>query len=263
MQDGWALQAGTSHFLGQNFSKGFGIKFLDEDNAEKFAWQTSWGVSTRLVGALIMAHSDDNGLVLPPRLAPDQVVFVPIYKGEIKPLIDEKIHKIAADLKAAGIRCRLDLSEQQSPGWKFNEYELRGVPVRIEVGPKDLEKGTVAIARRDEKGKNFVPDADVVDHVRNLLAIIQESIFAKAKQFRQEHMSTPGSYDDFKELLDTRKGFLMCGWDGTAETEALIKEETKATIRCIPFDGGTAEPGETDIRSGKPAVNRAIYARAY
>jgi len=263
MQDGWALQAGTSHFLGQNFSKGFGIKFLDEDNTEKYAWQTSWGVSTRLVGALIMAHSDDSGLILPPRLAPKQVVFVPIYKGDLKPAIDEKIHKLADALKAVGIRCELDLSEQQSPGWKFNQYELKGVPVRIEVGPKDLEKGSVCVARRDVRDKKFIADDQVVDHVRALLDTIQYDLFNRAKQFRDDNTSRPATYDEFKELLDTKRGFLSCPWDGTDETEALIKEETKATIRCIPFEGSGVEPGEVDIRSGKAARHRVIYARAY
>ncbi len=263
MQDGWALQAGTSHFLGQNFSKGFGIKFLDEDNTEKLAWQTSWGVSTRLVGALVMAHSDDDGLVLPPRLAPKQVVFVPIYKTGLKPAIDEKINKIADDLKAAGIRCELDLRENQSPGWKFHEYELKGVPLRIEVGPKDLQKGSVCIARRDTREKKFIPDAQVLETVRTTLDTIQNDLFARAKKFRDEHTSRPATFDEFKEILDTKRGFLVCPWDGMEETEDRIKEETKATIRCIPFDGGKPDAGEVDICSGKPAAHRVIYARAY
>lgn len=263
MQDGQALQAGTSHNLGQHFAKVFGIKFLDEDNTEKFAWQTSWGVSTRLMGALVMVHGDDAGLVLPPRLAPKQVVFVPIYKANLKDPVNEKIQRLAADLKAAGIRCELDLRENQSPGWKYNEWELKGVPLRIEVGPKDVEKGSVVMVRRDTREKAFVSDGDVVARVRELLAAVQKNLFQKALDFRKANTRRPASYDEFKQLLEEKRGFLECPWDGTAETETLIKEETKATIRCIPMEGDGLEPGEKDIRSGAPAKFRVIYARAY
>ncbi len=285
MQDGLALQAGTSHFLGQNFARVFEIKFLDQDNTEKFAWQTSWGVSTRLVGGLVMAHGDDKGLMLPPRLAPKQVVLVPIFKSDdVNAQIIEKIQRIAADLRAAGVRCETDLRDTFSPGWKFNEWEMKGVPLRIEVGPKDVQKGSVVIARRDTREKAFVPDAEVVERVRGLLDAVQKSLFERAKSFREASTRRPATYAEFKEMLDSKRGFLECGWDGTAETELAIKEETKATIRCLPLAGQvppeafaagsgvdlakvaavrSAEPGEKDIFSGKPAVHRVLYARAY
>ncbi len=263
MQDGLALQAGTSHFLGQNFARVFGIRFLDEDNTEKLAWQTSWGVSTRLIGGLIMAHGDDQGLLLPPRLAPRQVVFVPIYKGEMKGAIDEKIQRLAADLRAAGVRVEMDLRENYSPGWKYNEYEMRGVPLRIEIGPKDLQKGSVVIVRRDTREKAFVPDGEVVTRVRALLEDVQASLYRRALEFRERATHRPRTADEFRDWIETRRGFLECPWDGDPATEQRIKEETKATIRCLPRGAAAPEPGETDLFSGKPALYRALFARAY
>lgn len=263
MQDGNALQAGTSHMLGQHFSKGFGIKFLDEDNTEKYAWQTSWGVSTRLIGGTIMTHGDDNGLRLPPRVAPIQVVLIPIYKAGLEGALKEKIGKIAAALKEKGVRVREDLREYQRPGFKYTEWEIKGVPVRIEVGPKDLEKGSVCIVRRDTREKVFLSDAEAVDRIPELLKEIQAAMLKAAIDFRDASTHHPESWEDFKTTLEEKRGFLSCGWDGTEETEKAIKEETKATIRCIPLEGSEPQPGDKDIFSGKPATKRVLYARAY
>ncbi|CAN5461883.1 proline--tRNA ligase [soil metagenome] len=263
MQDGWALQAGTSHNLGQHFSKGFGIKFLDEDNTEKFAWQTSWGVSTRLIGGAIMVHGDDNGLRMPPRVAPVQVIAIPIFKAGLEGALKEKIAKLTAALKAKGVRVKEDLRDNHRPGFKFTEWELKGVPIRIEAGPKDLESGNVAIARRDTGEKIFVRDEDVVETVEKLLVDIQANMLKTAREFRDNHTSRPANFEEFKQLLETKGGFMLCGWDGTAESEQAIKNESKATLRCIPFDGGEVQPGDVDIYSGKPAVHRALFARSY
>ncbi len=263
MQDGLALQAGTSHFLGQHFAKGFGIKFLDEDNTEKYAWQTSWGVSTRLVGGVVMTHGDDNGLRLPPRVAPVQVVIVPIYKAGMEGVLNEKVAQIAADLRRNGIRVKEDLREKERPGFKYTEWELKGVPLRMEIGPKDLEKGSVCLVRRDNREKAFVPEDQAVDRCRALLDVIQMNLLAMARSFRDQRTFRPKDFDEFRELIENRSGFLDCGWDGTDETEAAIKAETKATIRCIPLRGGKASVGDVDVYTGKPAVCRAIFARAY
>jgi len=263
MQDGWALQAGTSHNLGQHFSKGFGIKFLDVDNTEKFAWQTSWGVSTRLIGGAVMTHGDDSGLRLPPRVAPVQVILIPIYKAGLESALNEKIAAILADLKKRGVRAKADLRDNHRPGYKFSEWELKGVPLRIEIGPKDLEKGTVCIVRRDTREKAFIPEGTVAETVDRLLVEIQADMLKAARAFRDANTHRPGTWDEFKTTLEEKKGFLLCPWDGTAESESAIKDETKATLRCIPFDGGKAEPGDVDIRTGKPAVARALFARAY
>lgn len=263
MQDGWALQAGTSHFLGQNFSKGFNIQFLDEDNTMKHPWQTSWGVSTRLIGGIIMSHGDDNGLRLPPRVAPVQIIIVPIYKSGMEGELKEKAHKVFQDLKDAGVRVRMDLRENLRPGFKFTEWELKGVPIRLEIGPKDLEKGSVVMVRRDNREKAFVSDGDVVETARRLLVEIQAGLLAQAREFRDNSTHRPASWEEFKSILEEKRGLLLCPWDGTEETEKAIKEETKASIRCIPLEGGGAEPGDVDIFSGKPATCRVLYARAY
>ncbi len=263
MQDGWALQAGTSHNLGQHFSKGFGIKFLDEDNVEKFAWQTSWGVSTRLVGGIIMTHGDDRGLRLPPRVAPVQAVIVPIYKAGIEGELKEKCARIAKALREKGVRVREDMRENQRPGFKFTEWEIKGVPVRIEVGPKDLKNGTACLVRRDTGEKAFLPDDEAVERVAELMVEIQSNMLETARAFREEKTSRPSNWEEFQSLLEEKRGFLSCPWDGTEETEEAIKAATKATIRCIPFEGSEVDAGETDIYSGKPAVARVLYARAY
>lgn len=261
MQDGKALQAGTSHFLGQNFAKAFEVQFLNKQNQLDYVWGTSWGVSTRLMGALIMAHSDDNGLVLPPKLAPIQVVIVPIYRNEEQlEAISAKIKPLVQALKKAGISVKYDDSDANKPGWKFAEYELRGVPVRLAMGGRDLENGTVEIARRDLKTKETVPFDGLVEHIQNLLNSIQETIYAKAKAFRQENTFAVDTFEQFQEQLE-KGGFIMAHWDGTSETEEAIKEATKATIRCIPFD---QEPEEgVDFFSGKPSKGRVVFARAY
>jgi len=263
MQDGWALQAGTSHNLGQHFAKGFGIKFLDEDNTEKFAWQTSWGVSTRLIGGTIMTHGDDNGLRMPPRVAPVQVILIPIFKAGLEGPLKEKIIKLSDELRRRGIRTKEDLRDDKRPGFKFTEWELKGVPVRVELGPKDLDNGTFAIARRDTGEKQFVKDTDAVGVIERLLVDIQANMLRSAREFRDSHTHRPKDFDEFKQLAEANAGFLLCGWDGTAESERAIKEQTKATLRCIPFDGGKAEPGDVDIYSGRPAVHRAIFSRNY
>ena len=262
MQDGKALQAGTSHFLGQNFAKAFDVKFSDKNNTLDYVWATSWGVSTRLIGGLVMTHSDDEGLVLPPRIAPLQVVIVPIFKGEEqKALLDEKIHAMVASFKAAGIRVKYDDSDNQRPGWKFAEYELKGVPVRIAVGPRDLENNQVEIARRDTKEKSTVSMDGITETVSQLLLDIQSNLFNRAKKYRDEHITKVDSWDDFISTLDTKAGFVSAHWDGTPETEDKIKEMTKATIRCIPLNNEQA--AGTCILTGKPSVQRVLFARAY
>lgn len=261
MQDGKALQAGTSHFLGQNFAKAFNVQFMNKENKLEYVWATSWGVSTRLIGALIMAHSDDNGLVLPPKIAPLQVVIVPIYKGEeSKKIVDEKALEIVGNLKSKGIKVKYDNSDNSRPGWKFAEYELKGVPVRMALGLRDIENNVVEIARRDTKEKISVSIEKSVETVENLLNEIQNNIFEKALKFRADNTYTTDSYEEFKQLLD-KGGFILAHWDGTPETEEAIKEDTKATIRCIPLEG-KIEPGVC-IYSGKPSSQRVIFARAY
>ena len=262
MQDGKALQAGTSHFLGQNFAKAFDVKFSDKNNTLDYVWATSWGVSTRLIGGLVMTHSDDQGLVLPPRIAPLQVVIVPIYKGDDqKAILDEKVNGILASFKAAGIRVKYDDSDNQRPGWKFAEYELKGVPVRIAVGPRDLENNQVEIARRDTKEKSTISMDGLTETVSNLLNEIQANLFNRAKQYRDDHITKADSWDEFVNILDTKAGFVAAHWDGTPETEEKIKELTKATIRCIPLDN-VLEAGKC-ILSGNPSTQRVLFARAY
>jgi prolyl-tRNA synthetase len=262
MQDGKALQAGTSHFLGQNFAKAFDVRFATKEGNEDYVWATSWGVSTRLMGALIMAHSDDNGLVLPPRLAPYQVVIVPIYKQlEQLEVISEKVHEIMNRLKALGISVKFDNNDTKKPGWKFAEYELKGVPVRIAIGPRDLENGTAEVARRDTLEKQVVPTENIEKYVQQLLDDIQDNIFNKALKFRTEMTTTVETYEEFKEVLQQKGGFILAHWDGTPETEQKIKDETKATIRCIPFDQ-VPEEGKC-IYSGKPSKGRVVFAIAY
>ena len=258
--DGKALQAGTSHFLGQNFAKAFDVKFANKEGKEELVWGTSWGVSTRLMGALIMAHSDDDGLVLPPKLAPIQVVIVPIYfKDEQLDQIEEVVNPIVKELKSMGISVKFDTRDTHKPGWKFAEYELKGVPVRLAIGPKDLEKGTVEVARRDTKEKSFQPIDGIASHVSELLQEIQENIFNKARSFREENTKTADTYEEFKQLVE--HWFVYAHWDGTAETEDKIKEETKATIRCIPLD--QQEEDGTCIFTGKPSKGRVLFAKAY
>lgn len=262
MQDGKALQAGTSHFLGQNFARAFDVKFASKEGGLEYVWATSWGVSTRLMGALIMTHSDDNGLVLPPNLAPSQVVIVPIYKGEEQlEKISEVANKLAADLRAAGISVKYDDRDTQKPGWKFAQYEMQGVPVRIAIGPKDLEKGSVEVARRDTLKKEFVAQTEVVEKVKGLMIEIQDNLFQKALDFRNEHITEVDSFDEFKKVLKEKGGFISAHWDGTAATEARIKELTKATIRLIPF-GNEKEAGSC-VLTGKPSAQRVLFAKAY
>lgn len=261
MQDGKALQSGTSHFLGQNFAKAFDVKFINKENKLDYVWATSWGVSTRLMGALIMTHSDDNGLVLPPHLAPIQVVIVPIYrKQEQLAMVSEKVAGIVEGLKAKGISVKYDDADNKRPGFKFADYELKGVPVRLVIGPKDLEENTAEVMRRDTLGKETVSLDGIVDYVANLLEDIQNNIYTKARNFRDSHIFEANSYDEFKELIE-KGGFVLAHWDGTTETEERVKEETKATIRCIPLDGDTT-PG-TCIFTGKPSERRVIFARNY
>ncbi len=262
MQDGKALQAGTSHFLGQNFAKAFDVKFSSKEGVLDYVWATSWGVSTRLMGALVMAHSDDNGLVLPPKLAPTQVVFIPIYKTEEElARVSEKVLQLKKLIEAKGITTLYDDRDNLKPGFKFAEYELKGFPVRIAIGPKDLEKGTVEIARRDTLEKQYVEQDSVPEFVEKLLVDIQENLFNKSAIFRTENTTKVDSYAEFKKVLDEKGGFILAHWDGTPETEALIKEETKATIRCIPLDA-IKEDGKCMV-TGKPSGQRVIFARAY
>ncbi len=266
MQDGKALQAGTSHFLGQNFAKAFDVKFSDKENKLDYVWATSWGVSTRLIGALVMAHSDDDGLILPPRIAPIQVVIVPIYKGdEQKALIDEKVAGIVKNLKAMGISVKYDNSDNARPGWKFAEYEMKGVPVRMAIGARDLENNMAEITRRDkprENAKATVSIDGIETYIKDLLADIQSNMYNKALQFREERMRKADNWDEFIQLLDDAKGgFISAHWDGTAETEDKIKELSKATIRCIPLDN-LQEEGKC-ILTGNPSTQRVLFARAY
>ena len=262
MQDGKALQAGTSHFLGQNFAKAFDVKFLNKTNQQEFVWATSWGVSTRLIGALVMAHSDDQGLVLPPRIAPLQVVIVPIYKGDDqKKALDSKVHDIMSQLKNLGIRVKYDDSDNNRPGWKFAEYELKGVPVRLALGARDLEKNEIEVARRDTKEKRMVSIDGIAPYIEALLTEIQNNIFNKAKTYRDEHITNADSWEEFEKLLDEKTGFIAAHWDGSSETEEAIKEKTKATIRCIPLNN-VQEKG-TCILTGKPSAQRVLFARAY
>jgi len=262
MQDGKALQSGTSHFLGQNFAKAFDVQFANRDGKLDYVWASSWGVSTRLIGALIMAHSDNNGLVLPPKLAPFQVVIVPIYKNmEQLAEISVKVEEIMVKLRARGISVKYDNRDSQRPGWKFAEYELKGVPVRLAIGPRDLENGSVEVARRDTLEKSVEQLENVDQFVADLLDSIQKNIYNKAFQFRAENMTKVDSYDQFKELLVTKGGFFLAHWDGTTETELRIKEETKATLRCIPFD--SAEEEGKCMVTGKPSKQRVIFALAY
>ena len=262
MQDGKALQAGTSHFQGQNFAKAFDVKFEDKNSKLDYVWATSWGVSTRLIGALIMAHSDDEGLIMPPKIAPIQVVIVPIYKGEeSKPIIDAKARQMAADLKALGVSVKYDNNDNSRPGWKFAEYELKGIPVRIAMGLRDIENNVVEVARRDTKEKNSVSIDGIAPVIVQLLADIQQNIYNRALNFRNERITKADSWEEFVSLLDGKGGFISAHWDGTSETEDKIKEETKATIRCIPLQNHP-EDG-TCILTGNPSTQRVLFARAY
>ena len=262
MQDGKALQAGTSHFLGQNFAKAFDVKFATKEGKQEYVWATSWGVSTRLMGALIMTHSDDQGLVLPPNLAPYQVVIVPIYRNQEQlDAISQVANEIVNDLRLHNVTVKFDNRDTHKPGWKFNEYELKGVPLRIGIGPKDLEKRTVELARRDTLTKEFIAKEDVVDTVVQLLKDIQENLFTKAKEYRDSHITEVENFDEFKNILETKGGFISAHWDGTSETENKIKGLTKATIRCIPLDN-PKEDG-TCVYSGAPSTQRVLFAKAY
>lgn len=262
MQDGKALQMGTSHFLGQNFAEAFDVKYTTKEGKQEYVWATSWGVSTRLMGALIMTHSDDEGLVLPPNLAPIQVVIVPIYKG-LEQL--EEISKIAngikSDLEAHGISVKFDDRDTHKPGYKFAEWELKGVPVRIAMGPRDLKSGTVEVARRDTKEKETLQISDLSNKVSHLLTAIQENLFLRAKTYRDNHITNVNSWEEFKDVLENKTGFISAHWDGTSETEEKIKQETKATIRCIPFDA--AEESGSCVFSGSPSKKRVLFAKAY
>ena len=261
MQDGKALQAGTSHFLGQNFAKSFDVQFLTNENKYEYVWATSWGVSTRLMGALIMTHSDDNGLVLPPNLAPIQVVIVPIFKKQDQlDALMEKLYPLADQLKQLGIRVQVDASDKATPGFKFAEYELKGVPLRLAMGGRDLENGTIELARRDTMNKETVSFDNIVETIQNLLKEIQDNIYQKALDFRLANTREVNTWEEFKEEIK-KPGFLLCHWDGTPETEEKIKAETKATIRCIPFEGDKT-PGKC-IYTGKPSAQRVIFAIAY
>ncbi len=262
MQDGKALQSGTSHFLGQNFAKAFDVKFASKEGKDEYVWATSWGVSTRLMGALIMAHSDDNGLVLPPKLAPFQVVIVPIYKNDEQlSEISGKVDEIISKLKAKGITVKFDNNDNKKPGWKFAEYELKGVPVRLALGPRDLENGTVEIARRDTLEKSVVNLDGIENYIENLLDEIQKSIYQKAFDYRETHTTKVDTYDDFKDVLMNKGGFVLAHWDGTSETEEKIKAETKATIRCLPLE--YEEESGVCIYSGNPSKRRVLFALAY
>jgi prolyl-tRNA synthetase len=262
MQDGKALQSGTSHFLGQNFAKAFDVKFTDKSGKLDHVWATSWGVSTRLMGALIMAHSDDNGLVVPPKLAPTQVVIVPIYKKDAQlGEISQKANEIKKQLQERGISVKYDDRDTQKPGWKFSEYEMKGVPVRLAIGPRDMENGTLEVARRDTLEKEIINQDQAVDHVEQLLEDIQTGIYQKALKFREDNTYYVDDFEEFKTIMEEKGGFVWAHWDGTAETEARIKDETKATVRCIPVEG-KEEEGKC-IYSGKPSKQRVVFARAY
>ncbi len=262
MQDGKALQAGTSHFLGQNFAKAFDVKFATKEGTLEYVWATSWGVSTRLMGALVMAHSDDNGLVLPPKLAPIQVVIIPIYKNtdQLKE-ISEKVKPIKKAIESRGISVKYDDRDTFKPGWKFAEYELKGVPVRLAIGPRDIEQGTVEVARRDTLEKSIYQQTDIEHKIENLLSQIQENLYQKAFSFKELNTFTVNSWAEFKDIIDNKGGFISAHWDGTSETEEAIKNETKATIRCIPLDN-KKENGKC-VYSGKPSAQRVIFAKAY
>jgi len=259
MQDGKALQAGTSHFLGQNFAKAFDVKYLTDANKEEYVWATSWGVTTRMIGAMVMVHSDDDGLVIPPKLAPTQVVIVPIPK----PSEDLMIHanSIAEQLKAKGIRCTIDDDPKKRPGFKFAEHEMKGTPIRIGIGQRDLDKGVAEVARRDTKEKVSIPLDALSDHIHNLLEEIQTNLFSKSKTYRDDHITKVDDFDTFKTILDTKGGFISAHWDGTVETEMKVKELTKATIRCIPLNN-EKERGKC-VLSGKPSEQRVLFAKAY
>jgi prolyl-tRNA synthetase len=262
MQDGKALQAGTSHFLGQNFAKAFDVKFTTREGKQDFVWATSWGVSTRLMGALVMSHSDDHGLVLPPKLAPIQLVVVPIYKSEEQlQMIDERVQELIGPLREMGITVKYDNRTTHKPGWKFAEYELKGVPLRLGIGPRDLENGTAELARRDTLEKQVIAQCDLTETVKELLDEIQENLFRKALSYRDEMITEVDTFEEFVEVLDTKGGFVSAHWDGTGETEEEIKAKTKATIRCIPLDA-KAEEGKC-VLSGRPSARRVIFAKAY
>ena len=262
MQDGKALQAGTSHFLGQNFAKAFDVKFVNKEGKEELVWATSWGVSTRLMGALIMTHSDDNGLVLPPKLAPIQVAIVPIYRKEEQlEAISEKLKPVIDELRSRGISVVFDDDDKRKPGWKFAEYEMKGVPVRLAMGPRDLENNSVEVARRDTLSKEIVEFNKVVDYVEGLMGTIQKDLFDRAAKHREENTHKADTWEEFTDILKNKGGFVLAHWDGSAETEEQIKQETKATIRCIPLDGED-EKGKC-IKTGKPSNKRVIFAKAY
>jgi prolyl-tRNA synthetase len=261
MQNKWALQAGTSHFLGQNFAKAFDVKFQNRQNVEEYVWATSWGVSTRLVGAIVMSHSDDHGLVLPPKLAPTQAVVVPIMMKDGSAEVVAEAERITHDLRDAGVTVKLDASDAQRPGWKFTQYEIEGVPVRIALGPRDLANGTVEVARRDTREKLSVSRDGIANYVKNLLETIQYDLFNTALRFREENTTRVDSYDEFKHVLDEQGGFLLAHWDGSSETEAQIKEDTKATIRCIPLE--QEEEDGIDLISGRPSKGRVVFGRAF
>lgn len=262
MQDGKALQAGTSHFLGQNFAQAFDVKFANKEGKLEYVWGTSWGVSTRLMGALVMTHSDDNGLVLPPNLAPIQVVIVPIFRSnEEFEAISAEADNLTKELRKIGISVKYDNRTNQKPGFKFNEYELKGVPVRIALGPKDLENGTFEVARRDTLTKEFISKDNIISHIENLLAEIQESLFKKAMSYRDTHITEVNNFDEFKDLLENKGGFIAAHWDGTTETEEKIKELTKATIRCVPLT--QKQENGNCILTGKPSTGRVLFAKAY
>lgn len=262
MQDGKALQAGTSHFLGQNFAKAFDVKFSDKDNKLDYVWATSWGVSTRLIGALVMAHSDDEGLILPPRIAPIQVVIVPIYKGEEqKAQLSATVTKLVQACKSAGIRVKYDDSDNARPGWKFAEYEMKGVPLRVAIGLRDIASNVAEVARRDTREKMSLPLEGLPERLAALLGEVQQSMFEKAKTYRDAHITTVESWEDFEQVLDGKGGFISAHWDGTAETEEAIKNKTKATIRCIPLNN-EKEEGKC-VLTGNPSRQRVLFARAY
>jgi prolyl-tRNA synthetase len=262
MRDGRALQAGTSHNLGQNFSKSYEIRFQARDKSLQYAWTTSWGVSTRMIGGVIMTHGDEGGLILPPRVAPYQVVIVPIPRGNWKETVLPRAEAIKKELVARGVRVFLDAREGQTPGWKFNEWEMRGVPLRMEIGPKDLEKSQVVLARRDTREKSFVPMDGLAAHVDSLLATIQQALFERALAFRTEHTTETDSYDEFKTTMDGRPGFVISPWCGSADCETAIKNETQATIRNIPFTSAPAT-GKVCLKCGKPATVHAWFAKSY
>ena len=262
MQDGKALQAGTSHFLGQNFAKAFDVKFANQEGKQEYVWATSWGVSTRLMGALVMTHSDDNGLVLPPNLAPIQVVIVPIYKTDEEfAAVSDEAKQLMARLRKLNITVKYDDRTTQKPGWKFNEYELKGVPLRVAIGPKDLENGTFEVARRDTLTKETVINSDIVTYLQDKLEEIQTALFDKALVYRDSHITEVNTFEEFKDILDNKAGFVSAHWDGTSETEEKIKELTKATIRCIALD--RVEEAGTCVYTGNPSVGRVLFARAY